>query len=98
MFKYIFPTITHSQAFQQHERNPKLKQNRRTCSLSANSTLKKFPKFFNLNLIKVFIRIRPLLIASKEIGLEVNAEKTKYMVMSRDQNARQNGYVQTGNE
>jgi hypothetical protein len=28
-----------------------------------------------------------LLIASKEIGLEVNAEKTKYMIMSRDQNA-----------
>jgi hypothetical protein len=28
-----------------------------------------------------------LIIASKEIGLEVNAEKTKYMVMSRNQNA-----------
>ena len=28
-----------------------------------------------------------LLIASKEIDLEVNAEKTKNMVMSRDQNA-----------
>jgi hypothetical protein len=28
-----------------------------------------------------------LVIASKEIGLEVNAEKTKYMVMSRNQNA-----------
>jgi hypothetical protein len=39
-----------------------------------------------------------LLIASKEIGLEVNAEKTKYMVMSRDQNARQNGYLQIGNK
>ena len=25
--------------------------------------------------------------ASKEIGLEANADKTKYMVMSRDQNA-----------
>jgi hypothetical protein len=32
-----------------------------------------------------------LLIASMEIGLEVNADKTKYMFMSRDQNAGQNG-------
>jgi hypothetical protein len=39
-----------------------------------------------------------LLVASKEIGLEVNAEKTKYMVMSRDQNAGQNGCIQTGNK
>ena len=33
-----------------------------------------------------------LVVASKEIGLEVDADKTKYMVMSRDQNAgrRQN--------
>jgi len=28
-----------------------------------------------------------LLFGSKEIGLEVNADKTKYVVMSRDQNA-----------
>ena len=28
-----------------------------------------------------------LLVGSKEIGLEVNADKIKYMVMSRDQNA-----------
>jgi len=28
-----------------------------------------------------------MVVASKEIGLEVNADKTTYMVMSRDQNA-----------
>ena len=28
-----------------------------------------------------------LLVCSKEIGLEVNADKTKYIFMSRDQNA-----------
>ena len=28
-----------------------------------------------------------LLVATKEIGLEVNADKTKYMVMSRERNA-----------
>jgi hypothetical protein len=28
-----------------------------------------------------------LIVASKEIGLEVNADKTKYVVMSREQNA-----------
>ena len=31
-----------------------------------------------------------LLITSKGTSLEVNAEKTKYIVMSRDQNAGQN--------
>jgi hypothetical protein len=32
----------------------------------------------------------PLIVASKGIGLEVNSEKTKYMVMSREQNGGQN--------
>jgi hypothetical protein len=31
--------------------------------------------------------VEALVVATKEIGLEVNADKTKYMVMSRDRNA-----------
>jgi hypothetical protein len=34
-----------------------------------------------------------LVAAAKEIGLEVNADKIKYMVMSRDQNAGQNSNI-----
>jgi hypothetical protein len=39
-----------------------------------------------------------LVITSKEIGLEVNAEKTKYMIMSQYQNAGQNSNIKTGNK
>ena len=38
-----------------------------------------------------------LVVASKEIGLEVNADKTKYMVMSRDQNARRSHDIKADN-
>ncbi|KAJ4443020.1 hypothetical protein ANN_04670 [Periplaneta americana] len=38
-----------------------------------------------------------LLEASKEIGLEVNPEKTKYMIMSRDGNIVRNGDIKIGN-
>ncbi|KAJ4442558.1 hypothetical protein ANN_04145 [Periplaneta americana] len=38
-----------------------------------------------------------LLEASKEIGLEVNPEKTKYMIMSRDENIVRNGNIKFGN-
>jgi hypothetical protein len=38
-----------------------------------------------------------LSIASKEIGLEENAEKTKYMVMSREQNAGHYSNIQIDN-
>jgi len=36
-------------------------------------------------------------VESKEIGLEVNADKTKYMVMSRDQNAGQSHSMKIDN-
>jgi hypothetical protein len=34
---------------------------------------------------------------SKEVGLEINAEKTRYMLLSRLQNAGQNNYIKIGN-
>jgi len=38
-----------------------------------------------------------VVVASKETGLEVNADKTKCMVMSRDQNAGRNHSIKTDN-
>jgi len=38
-----------------------------------------------------------LVVAAKEIRLEVNADKTKYMVMSRDQNAGRTHSMKTDN-
>jgi len=38
-----------------------------------------------------------LIVASKETGLEVNANKTNYMVMFQDQNARQSHKMKTDN-
>jgi hypothetical protein len=39
-----------------------------------------------------------LLEASRDIGLEINAEKTKYMIMSRHPNSGQNQNIRTANE
>jgi len=41
--------------------------------------------------------VENLVVASKETGLEVNADKTKYMVMSRDQDAGRSHGVKTDN-
>jgi hypothetical protein len=38
-----------------------------------------------------------LIDASKEIGIKVNAEKAKYMLISRHQNAGQNHNIKTAN-
>ena len=38
-----------------------------------------------------------LVVATKEIGLEVTADKTKYMTMSRDQNARRSHSMKNDN-
>jgi hypothetical protein len=41
---------------------------------------------------------KALLVGSKEIGVEVNSDKTKYMVMSRDQNAGRSHSIRIDNK
>jgi hypothetical protein len=41
--------------------------------------------------------VEALVVANKEIGLEVNADKTKYMVMSRERNAGRDDSVKIDN-
>jgi hypothetical protein len=41
--------------------------------------------------------IETLIDASKEVGLEINVEKTKYMLLSRQQNVGQNRDIRIAN-
>jgi hypothetical protein len=50
----------------------------------------------NINIIKK--NAEALLDVSKEIGLEVNSEKTKYMFMSRNQTAGQSNHIRIANK
>jgi hypothetical protein len=56
----------------------------------------------DVNMVKRNVRTvkenaEALVVASKETGLEVNADKTKYKIMSRDQNAGRSHSMKTGN-
>jgi hypothetical protein len=50
----------------------------------------------NINIIKK--NVEALLDAIKEIGLEVNSEKTKYMFMPRHQTAGKSNYIRVPNK
>jgi hypothetical protein len=49
------------------------------------------------NIVTIKRNTQTLIDASKEIGLEVNTEKTKYMSLSRHHNAGQNHDIEVGN-
>ena len=61
--------------------------------LELNGTLQLLAYVDNVNVLEGSVHTvkknaEALVAATKEIGLEVNAHKTKYMIVSRDQNAR----------
>jgi hypothetical protein len=61
-------------------------------NLKLNGTHQLLPYADDVNIFggrvhTVKVKAETLLVRSKEIGLEVNTDKTKYMVMSRYQNA-----------
>jgi hypothetical protein len=56
------------------------------------------PHIFGGSMHTVRKSTKTSVIASKEIRLVVNAEKSKYMVIFRDQNAGQSGNIQIGNK
>jgi hypothetical protein len=50
----------------------------------------------NINIVKK--NTVAVLDASKEVGLEANSDRTKYMFMSRHQTTGQNYYIKTANK
>jgi hypothetical protein len=56
------------------------------------------PTVVNLSFLhRINRKTETLIHPSKEVGLEVNLEKPKYMLVSRDQNADKNQYIKIGN-
>jgi hypothetical protein len=51
-----------------------------------------------LSVHAIQINSEVLIVAGKEIGLEVNAENTKYMVMSQNKNTGRNHNINIGNK
>jgi hypothetical protein len=71
----------------------KVQENQAGLKLSGAHQLLAYADDVNLlggNIDTINKNTETLIDASKEVGLEVNVEKTKYMLVSRDQNAGQN--------
>ena len=70
--------------------------------INENTILKEtqiFGFIANIHLLSYFnlIYVKALVAATREIGLDLSADKTKYMVMSRDENAERNHSVRIDN-
>jgi hypothetical protein len=65
--------------------------------LELNGTYQLLVYADDVNLLGDNIDTETLIDASKEVGLEINAEKSKYMLLSCQQNAGQNHGIKIAN-
>jgi hypothetical protein len=78
----------------------KVEENHMGLKLNGTHQLLAYADDVNLlrdNIDTIHKNIETLTDASKEVGIEVNREKTKYMLVSHDQNAGQNQNIKIGN-
>jgi hypothetical protein len=78
----------------------KVEENQVGLKLNGTHQLLAFADDVNLlgdNIDTINKNTETLIDASKEVGLEVNVEKTKYILVSRDQNVDQNQDINTAN-
>jgi hypothetical protein len=78
----------------------KVQENQAGLKLNGTHHLLAYADDVNLlgdNIDTINKNTQTLIDASKEVGLEVNVEITKYMLVSRDQNAGQNWEIKIGN-
>jgi hypothetical protein len=78
----------------------KVQENQAGLKLNGTHQLMAYGDDVNLledNIVTINKNTHTIIDASKEVGLEVNVEKTKYMLVSRDQNAGQDREIKIGN-